>query len=70
MKQAVYHGRLLRRLLGKTALLREPDPARGEPVEPYIVMAQFDDIRLVYAIDWWPFFRSDFTLYPETWDDR
>lgn len=59
MLYGVYHGSNIE-LLGKRALVIE----KPQPDNPLKVVAQFDSPETGYAYGWWPFSRTEFTLYP------
>lgn len=58
MRHGTYIGSQIR-LQGRTALIR---PVEGTP---NCVLAQFDDMNLEEAFNWWFFDATDFELDPE-----
>jgi hypothetical protein len=54
MRHGTYIGKD-KRLRGKTALVRDDPMTEG-------MLAQFDDVYLPEAFDWWPFRADEFEL--------
>lgn len=53
------------RLQGKTALVKDDPESRSRGV-----LAQFDDLSLREAFNWWPFYSWEFSALPDSEEEN